>query len=103
MQAMGCAESAVAIRQPVHEYVSSWRGADLACVGPILRIRVRNMNRFMESAMGSARVEHVDSLGSFVVSLPGFRTDWVGAESNLVGLDDLSLIEQFQRVLLFQH
>ena len=61
------------------------------------------MDRLVELAVGIAKVQDVDPLGRFVVSLPRLRSDGITAQSDSVRLDYLTLTKQLQCVLLLKH
>jgi murein DD-endopeptidase MepM/ murein hydrolase activator NlpD len=54
-------------------------------------------------AVGIAEVEHVDAFRSFVISLPGFRTDCFPAQRDLVSLENLSVMQQLELAFFLEN
>ena len=87
----------------MHKYIPARRNSKSPRNRPIVRIRIRNVNRFVKLAARIARIQNVLALGSFVIPLPRLRPDRFSAKGHLVGFHNLPAAKQLQRVLSLQH
>src|SRR5581483_7124203 len=70
--------------------------------GEVMRIRIGDVNGFVELAFGISPVQNIDTFGGLVIPLAGFWADRVAAEGNCVRLEGCAFREQDQLALFFQ-
>ena len=74
--------------------VAAWCHAESVCTFAIGSVRVGEMQRQMESAVGKFVIDGIDAFGSFVITLAIFGTEGLAAKRNLVGLYDLVALHE---------
>src|SRR3982074_128223 len=100
---MGGTYSAEAIRQSVNKDTTSRRHSILSGKRPIVLTRIRNVDRFVELAVGIAEVQSIRAFRGLVISLFRFGSDGSASESDLVDLDHFAVAEEFELPFLLEH
>ena len=81
------AEVGVGVRQAVDHDVAAGRYSQLACTKTVLLVGVRDMESLMEATVGILAVDAINTLGSAMITLTSFGSDWLATEGHFVRLE----------------
>ena len=84
-------QPAEAIRQAVNHDVPAWGHAACTRLFPVLFVRIRDVNRFVELAIRVPAVKNVKAFGRLVIALLLLASRGRAPQSHLVGLKNFAL------------
>jgi len=93
----------ISVRETVNKHVASRGDTTLPRGGPILSVWVRNMNHLVKLAVCVARIEHINSFRSPVITLPHLRTHGIPSQCDPRGLNHVPVIEQLEGSFFLDH